>query len=1036
MIHGWEFKNGLIQPSLHRQLAILDMKKPKTIGEMRTYMGVYKTFFPAMEKLANIMSPFDVLCGGRESKEIINWDKELAENFRYSQEAAQTNIHKLALPHPDEQLFIVPDSCSRPPASGFILFVSRINSEQKPIALPVMFVSWKLSDLHWKWSPCEIEGLGASMAVDKCSFFILRSSKPTLVFPDNKQVIQAFNKLKQGRYSTSQRLATFTNNIQRYPVEMQHGSGKLLQNLGADYIGRTTKDCNSPGCSMCKFASERSDTLLSAFSNMLGKANQSQTLDLSMLNNLTDLPVGNISAWFQLQQEDVAVSQAIKYRKSGQNPPRSSKMMETKELIEIRHYVANCTYNSNKNLLVKETAIPFEHKKKEKIVVPSWFVKPLLTQIHKDQSCPETYQLKRIFDRNFFAFQVNSTFKTIAEECYLCKAKEKIPKEMKHFSSVTDPASPCINFVSDVMKRSKQLIMVTRDSFSDFITTAIIKSETAEDLKEGLILTTSTVRKNTRITVRTDNAPGFVALKKSNDKDMAKLNLNLELSDPSNKNGVAIVDKAIQELEKEIKKISPEGNKISSSELARATMTLNSRIRNRNLSSHEILFSREQYTGDNIKLDDKDLAEDKKSKKQQNHKYSEKSKFSGSKEPRAANARKGDRVHIKSEGSKHELRDVYIVLETMADNVSIVKLLHAHDPNKATKLGQKKIINQKDIYLADPSTKIPSTIEDDLILSENENNGLEDAEKKPEEKPTWTPFKTVTTVSESDSETECSDTVGDDDTDSTSYIESEVETPSREIITSPEDTFDIQVNNDLFNNEIREEELNDVNESNDDETENNETATKEISQEDNADLLDPNGVNPPVMPEPGDNIIYYDTNVIPPVIVHAKVTPMYKTMKKKWPGWYNVLKENSTKESSVNLDAIRWKFAFDSNNDDDTSEGATNVPDEQGDTSRKSNIGNVDPHNKAISVVDNPMNMPFPEVQSLENILPLTSTPITSGVPPPARLSSVRPRGLLPLEIEESPLHQQSSSRIQLAISRRADQMKKLLSKSNSDSSS
>ena len=92
-------------------------------------------------------------------------------------------------------------------------------------------------------------------------------------------------------------------------------------------------------------------------------------------------------------------------------------------------------------------------------------------------------------------------------------------------------------------------------------------------------------------------------MKNSNDKDLKELNITIELSDPNNKNGVAIVDKAIQELEKEIKSLSPEGNPISVSDLTRATLALNSRIRNRNLSSHEILFSREQYTGDNIQLD-------------------------------------------------------------------------------------------------------------------------------------------------------------------------------------------------------------------------------------------------------------------------------------------------------------------------------------------------------------------------------------------------------------------------------------------------
>ena len=332
MIHGWEFKDGYVQPSPHRQLAIIDIKQPKTIGEMRTYMGVYKTFFPAMEGLTNLMTPFDTLCGGKDTKEVIAWTDELVNSFKESQKRAQTNIHKLALPSPDEQLFIVPDSCSRPPATGFILFVSRKDSDQKPIAEPVMFVTWKLSDLHWLWSPCEIEGLGASIAVDKCAFYILRSTKPTLVIPDNKQVIQAFNKLKKGRYSTSQRLATFTNNIQKYPIEMQHGSGKLLQNLGSDYIGRAALECPVSDCSMCKFACERSETLLSTISNlMMMKSSPEPVLDLSIMSKhwcnavsgFSDLPIGNLSAWSQLQNEDAVVSQAIKYKKSGQNPPKS-----------------------------------------------------------------------------------------------------------------------------------------------------------------------------------------------------------------------------------------------------------------------------------------------------------------------------------------------------------------------------------------------------------------------------------------------------------------------------------------------------------------------------------------------------------------------------------------------------------------------------------------------------------------------------------------------------------------------------------------
>ena len=78
-----------------------------------------------------------------------------------------------------------------------------------------------------------------------------------------------------------------------------------------------------------------------------------------------------------------------------------------------------------------------------------------------------------------------------------------------------------------------------------------------------------------------------------------------------NKNGLAIADKAVQELEKEIVKICPESRPLLLSELLKATIVLNSRIRNSDLSSHEIMFSREQQSGKNLLINDSELAERK-----------------------------------------------------------------------------------------------------------------------------------------------------------------------------------------------------------------------------------------------------------------------------------------------------------------------------------------------------------------------------------------------------------------------------------------
>ena len=283
------------------------------------------------------------------------------------------------------------------------------------------------------------------------------------MFPDNKQVIQAFNKLKKGRFSTSQRLATFSNNMQKFPIEMQHGSGKLLQNIGADYIGRNAVDCNKQDCAVCRFASDKGETLLATIANKIKGKSGPMEIDLSTLSQnwelalsgLKDIPIGNLAAWSKLQNDDDAISQAVMYKKSGQSPPKTDKLLD---MTEIRSYVTSCKYNSINKLLVKEEDIPHDHQKIQKIVVPKWFIKPLLVQIHLEQNCPLPTQLKKIFDRYFHGFRVKDVFQETSEECPKRQARKKIPKELKHFKSVTNPSSPGEIFISDVLKRSKQLV--------------------------------------------------------------------------------------------------------------------------------------------------------------------------------------------------------------------------------------------------------------------------------------------------------------------------------------------------------------------------------------------------------------------------------------------------------------------------------------------------------------------------------------------------------------------------------------------------
>ena len=116
------------------------------------------------------------------------------------------------------------------------------------------------------------------------------------------------------------------------------------------------------------------------------------------------------------------------------------------------------------------------------------------------------------------------------------------------------------------------------DHFTSMVSSAIMPSEKADDLNTGLINLTTSLRHPGPITIVTDWAPGFISTS-NNDKDLKDLHISLVLKDNLNKNYNAVVDKACQDIEGELRKLSPEGNKINPTILAKATIATNALLR-------------------------------------------------------------------------------------------------------------------------------------------------------------------------------------------------------------------------------------------------------------------------------------------------------------------------------------------------------------------------------------------------------------------------------------------------------------------------
>ena len=122
----------------------------------------------------------------------------------------------------------------------------------------------------------------------------------------------------------------------------------------------------------------------------------------------------------------------------------------------------------------------------------------------------------------------------------------------------------------------------------------LIVGEKHGDLQQGLIQLVSPFMFSDGCSVRVDNAPGFLPLK--NDELLRSIGITVDFGRVKNKNDNPTVDKAIQEIEGEIKRLLPNGQLISPGMLATAIRNTNSRIRMNGLSAREVIMKRDIFT--------------------------------------------------------------------------------------------------------------------------------------------------------------------------------------------------------------------------------------------------------------------------------------------------------------------------------------------------------------------------------------------------------------------------------------------------------
>ncbi|CAC5425523.1 unnamed protein product [Mytilus coruscus] len=227
-----------------------------------------------------------------------------------------------------------------------------------------------------------------------------------------------------------------------------------------------------------------------------------------------------------------------------------------------------------------------------------------------------------------------------SDSCRTCVSLKQFPKSLVEQSSEDPPDLVGITYVADVLKRNRQLILVVRETV-------------------------------TSVVVRVDPAPGFRSL--CDDSYLKQLNISIEIGHVKNQNKNPVADKAIAELEDELLREERNQSSLSENTLVIATTRLNSRLRQRGLSSRELWTQRNQFTHEQLPISEMNLIRAQHAARNKNHGFSEISKCSRPGRP-IPDISIRDLVYLYTDRSKTQSRDRYLLVARDGDWCFIKKI--------------------------------------------------------------------------------------------------------------------------------------------------------------------------------------------------------------------------------------------------------------------------------------------------------------------------------------------------------------------------
>ena len=107
-LFGWEYQDQSWKPGPHKVNPLVVAEFPKTVKQMRSWLGASKQLSAGLKDYAIVFQPLEAITGSRGSAGIIVWTEDLKSHFIKAQNLLKTMV-KIYYPIPSDQIFTYSD---------------------------------------------------------------------------------------------------------------------------------------------------------------------------------------------------------------------------------------------------------------------------------------------------------------------------------------------------------------------------------------------------------------------------------------------------------------------------------------------------------------------------------------------------------------------------------------------------------------------------------------------------------------------------------------------------------------------------------------------------------------------------------------------------------------------------------------------------------------------------------------------------------------------------------------------------------------